>query len=131
MKNLSIPDDFKDLFNIKSFAYLATIMPDGSPQVTPVWFDYDGEYIYINSAEGRQKDRNMKRDGRVALVVADPEDPYRYIQIRGRVREITSEKADEHIDNLSLKYTGNIFQNRLPGQRRIIYKIAIERVSIH
>ena len=131
MNSVNIPEEYKDLFTKRSFAYLATIMPDGSPQVTPLWFDFDGYYILINSAKGRQKDRNMRRDGRVALAIADPEDPYRYIQIRGSVSEITSEEADKHIDDLSIKYTGKIYQNRLPGQQRVIYKIAIQHISVH
>ena len=79
-----IPEQYLDLFEKKSFANLATVMPDGSPQVTPVWVDFDGTHILVNSARGRQKDRNIRRNPAVALTLNDPRDPYRYIQVRGR-----------------------------------------------
>lgn len=124
-----IPEQYLDLFEKRAFAHLATLMPDGSPQLTPVWVDYDGEYILVNSAEGRVKDENMKRDPRVAIEISDPDDPYRYLQVRGRVVEITQEGADEHIDKLAKKYTGkDRYQNRRPGMVRLIYKIEPESV---
>ena len=107
----------------RAFAFLATTMEDGSPQVTPVWFNTDGEYILINSAEGRVKDRNMRQRPQVALAILDPVDPYRYLQIKGRVIEITKESADAHIDALAVKYTGKPYQGRTPGMVRVIYKI--------
>ena len=121
----AIPDKFLDLVQKKAFAQLATLMPDGSPQVTPVWWDYDGKDILINSAKGRVKDRNMRRDPRVSLDIIDPENPYRHLSIRGRVTEITEQGADEHIDKLAKKYTGSDrYQRRQPGEVRVIYKIA-------
>jgi len=126
------PDTFKDLLadETRAFIYLATIMPDGSPQVTPVWFNTDGKYILINSAAGRVKDRNMRARSQVALVLADPKNPYRYIQVRGRVVEITHDGADAHIDALSGKYTGNPkYQGRSPDEQRVIYKIMPKKVS--
>jgi PPOX class probable F420-dependent enzyme len=98
-----IPDSHLDLIKdeTRAFASLATLMNDGSPQNTPIWFNTDGTHILINSAEGRVKDRNMRRNPRVAVVITDPKDPYRYIQIRGKVVEITSKGAREHIDQLS------------------------------
>ena len=90
----------------KAFGFLATLMKDGSPQLTPIWFNTDGTYILINSARGRVKDKNMRRDQRIAMVIIDPNDSYRYIQIRGRIVEITTQGAREHIDQLSKKYTG-------------------------
>jgi PPOX class probable F420-dependent enzyme len=103
-----IPEKYLDLLNdeTKAFACLATLMKNGSPQVTPIWFNTDGTYILINSARGRVKDRNMRRNPEVALAIIDPKDPYRYIQIRGKVVEITTDGAKAHIDALSKKYTG-------------------------
>ena len=85
----AIPEKYLDLFQKKAFAQLATIMPDGTPQVSPVWVEYDGKHIVINSAKGRVKDRNMRRDPRVGLDLQDPDNPYRHLSIRGRVTEIT------------------------------------------
>jgi len=128
-----VPDSFKDLLadKIRAFAYLATLMSDGSPQVTPVWFNTDGTYILINSAAGRAKDRNMRACPQVALVIADPKNPYRYIQIRGQVVEITREGADAHIDALAGKYTGTPkYGNRRPDEERITYKIMPNKVTV-
>lgn len=126
----TIPEQFRDLLSKKAFAHLATLMPDGSPQVTPVWFDYDGSHIRINSAKGRVKDRNMRRNGRVALAIQDPENPYRYLAVRGRVEEITETGADTHIDSLAKKYLGqDRYPHRQPGEVRVIYRIRPERVS--
>ena len=102
----AIPEKFSDLLQKKAFANLATLMPDGEPQVTPVWFDYDGQNIRVNTAKGRQKDRNMRRDPRVSLAIMDPENPYRYLEIRGTVADITQDGADAHIDSLAKKYLG-------------------------
>lgn len=124
MNKSTINPKYLDLFQKRALASLATIMPDGSPQVTPVWIDYDGTYIWVNTARGRQKDRNMTADPRVALEIRDPDDPYRYLQVRGKVAEITEEGADEHIDKLAQKYLGQErYTNRPPGQVRVIYKI--------
>jgi PPOX class probable F420-dependent enzyme len=121
---MNFPEQFLDLLKDETRAYLflATIMPDGSPQVTPVWFNTDGEYILINTNEGRTKDRNMKARPKVAMVIQDPSNPYRYLQIRGEVAAYTRYGADEHINQLSLKYDHKPWPYR-PGQRRIIYKI--------
>jgi PPOX class probable F420-dependent enzyme len=103
-------------------------MKDGSPQITPIWFNTDGTHILINSASGRVKDRNIRRNPQVALVIADPKDPYRYLQIRGRVVEITTEGADAHIDALAGKYTGiPQYQGRRADEQRVTYKILLER----
>lgn len=130
----SVPANFHDLLSDekKAFVYLATLMPDGSPQVTPVWFNTDGEHILINTAKGRVKDRNMRTRSKVALCIADPDNPYRYLQIRGKVTEITEEGADEHIDALMFKYRGeHKYPYRAPGEVRVIYKIHIEHVDAH
>ncbi len=126
-----IPQRFMDLLTQKrAFAHLATVMPGGTPQVTPVWFDWDGTYVRVNSARGRQKDRNMRRDPRVTLSIQDPENPYRYLEVRGRVVEITEEGADTHIDSLAKKYLGmDRYPNRRPGEVRVIYKITPERTT--
>ena len=125
-----IPEAFKDLFAKVAYANLATVMPDGSPQVTPVWFDYDGECLRINSAKGRIKDKNMHRDKRVAVSIQDPDDAYRYLAVRGNVEEITEEGADAHIDSLAKKYLDkDKYPFRGPGEVRVIYKIRPEKVS--
>ncbi len=126
-----MPPEFLDLLTTKkAFANLATIMPKGSPQVTPVWFDFDGHYIRINSARGRLKDRNMRRDPRVSISILDPDNPYRYLMIGGRVVKITEEGAVEHINALAKKYLGvDTYRNRRPGEVRVMYLIEPRRVA--
>ena len=125
-----IPERYLDLFNKKAFGNLGTLMPDGTPQVTPVWCDYDGSHVIFNSARGRQKDRNVRRDPRVSIAIADPENPYRYVEIRGRVVEITEQGADEHIDRMAKKYLGlDKYPYRRPGEVRVMYKIRPERTT--
>jgi len=120
-----IPDDFRDLLEQKkAFASLATVMPDGSPQVTPVWFDYQGGRIRVNTAKGRTKARNMKQGSAVALSIMDPDNPYRYIQLRGRVERVTEDGADAHIDSLAKKYLGqDKYPYAQPGEVRTLYEI--------
>jgi PPOX class probable F420-dependent enzyme len=126
----TIPEQFKDLFAKVAFAQLATLMADGRPQVTPVWVDYDGEHVRVNSAKGRVKDKNMRRDKRVALSIQDPDNPYRHLAIQGDVVEITEEGADAHIDALAKKYLGkDSYPFRAPGEVRVIYKIRPDKVS--
>ena len=126
----AIPSKYLDLFEKKSFANLATLMPDGQPQVTPVWCDFDGEHVIINTAKGRQKDRNLRREPRVALSILDPDNPYRYLEVRGRVAEITEEGADEHIDRMAKKYMGvDKYPYRGPGEVRVLYKIKPEHTT--
>ncbi|MGE5379182.1 MAG: TIGR03618 family F420-dependent PPOX class oxidoreductase [Bacteroidota bacterium] len=129
---MTFPTEFEDLLygNKKPLLYLGTIMEDGSPQVTPVWFDTDGEYILINTNEGRVKDRNMKSRSRVAIVIQDPDEQERYLGIRGEVVEYTREGADEHINKLSLKYKNKPWTYR-EGQRRIIYRIKPIHFDLH
>ena len=125
-----IPEPFKDLFGKVAYANLATVMPDGSPQVTPVWFDYDGDCLRINSAKGRVKDKNMRRNKKVAVSIQDPDNAYRYLAVRGNVEEITEEGADAHIDSLAKKYLGkDKYPFRGPGEVGVIYKIRPEKVS--
>jgi PPOX class probable F420-dependent enzyme len=114
----------------KALANVGTIMLDGSPQVTPMWFDYDGKLILVNSARGRVKDRNIRRNPAVAVSIVDPDNAYRYVTVRGRVVEITEEGADAHIDRLAKKYLGqDRYPYRRPGEVRVTYKIAPQRVS--
>lgn len=125
-----IPDKYSDLFSKKVFAGLATVMPDGSPQVTPVWIDYDGENVIFNTAVGRQKDKNLQADGRVSLALIDPENPYRYLEVRGTVVERTTDGADDHINKMAKKYLGqDVYPFRQPGEVRVMYKIKPERTS--
>lgn len=129
---MNIPNDYFDLLNdeTKAFLFLATIMADGSPQVTPIWFNADDKHILINSAKGRVKDRNMRARPQVALVIQDPGTPYRYLQIRGRVVDIIETGGDDHINTLSLKYHGKQWE-KVPGQVRFTYKIIPEHVDAH
>jgi PPOX class probable F420-dependent enzyme len=128
------PEKYSDLLRdeTKAYVYLATLMDDDSPQVTPVWFNTDGKYILINTAVGRVKDRNMKARPQVAICIADPKNPYRYIQVRGKVIEHTTEGANEHIDSLAWKYRGiKKYDKYRPGMQRIIYKIMPESIDEH
>lgn len=129
----AIPDDFLDLFKKKAFGHLATLMPDGTPQVTSVYVDWDGRHVVVNSARGRIKDRNMQERPQVALQIPDPDNSDRYISIRGRVVEITEEGADEHLDKLAQRY----FEKdqyppsmRFPGEVRALYKILPDKVTV-
>lgn len=124
----AIPESHRDLLQDQTaaFAYLATLMPDGSPQLTPLWFNTDGEFILINSALGRVKDRNMRARPRVAILIVDPKNPfYRYLQVRGRVVEVTEHGSLDHINALSLKYHGKPW-TPVRGQTRVIYRILPE-----
>jgi hypothetical protein len=127
----AIPDKYLDLLQRKkAFANLATLMPDGSPQVTPVWLDYAGGAIRINTAKGRVKARNLKVGSPVALAIMDPDEPYRYLQVRGHVRRVVEEGADAHIDSLAKKYLGkDKYPFRQPGEVRVMYEIEPKSAS--
>jgi PPOX class probable F420-dependent enzyme len=127
----AIPEKYLDLLQQKkAFASLATVMADGSPQVTPVWFDYQDGRVRVNTAKGRVKARNMKTGAPVALAIVDPDNPYRYLQIRGRVGRITEDGAVEHIDLLAKKYLGHDkYTLGQPGEVRVIYEIEPETAS--
>jgi PPOX class probable F420-dependent enzyme len=119
-----IPAAFRDLTEKKAFANLATLMPDGSPQVTPVWFDVANGRVRVNTAKGRVKARNMQDGSHVALAILDPDNPYRYMQIRGRVVRTTEQGADAHIDALAKKYLGkDKYPFRQAGEVRVMYEI--------
>ena len=126
----TIPDQYLDLFDKKvAFASLATLMPDGTPQVTPVWFAHKNGVVHVNTAIGRQKARNMQEGAHVALAIVDPDNAYRYVQVRGRVTKTTTEGADADIDALSHKYMGKDYPFRRPGEDRIIVEITPDYVS--
>ena len=129
---MNFPEKYLDLLKpeTKSYLFLATSMPDGSPQLTPVWFDTDGKHILINTNEGRVKDRNMKARSKVAMVIQDPTNPYRYLGIRGEVVSYTREGGDKHIDLLCRRYDNKPWDYR-PDQKRIIYKIKPNHFDEH
>ena len=126
-----IPADFRDLLTEKkAFANLATLQPDGSPQVTPVWFDYVNGVVRVNTAKGRVKARNLKDGSKVALSILDPDNPYRYIQIRGTVTKETTDGADPHIDSLAKKYLGkDVYPFRAEKEVRVMYEITPSSVQ--
>ncbi|MBA8795459.1 PPOX class probable F420-dependent enzyme [Friedmanniella endophytica] len=123
-------DDLHALLRGRALCFIATTMPDGSPQLTETWADTDGEHVLINTVAGFQKLRNVERDPRVAVAVADPEHPVRYLQVRGRVVETRTDGAAEHIEALAQKYTGAPYAwygGR--DQQRVLLVIAVDKVS--
>ena len=122
-----LPETVKQLIDGRSFASVATLMPDGSPQVTQTWVDHDGDIVVINTFEGSQKHRNVSRDPRIALTVVDQKDEFNVAVIRGRVKEVTFEGAEDHIDKMAMKYTGQKYKRWMP-QRRVLIKIEPRRV---
>jgi PPOX class probable F420-dependent enzyme len=124
-----IPSSHADLFRKPAFANLATLNKDGSPQVTPVWVDFDGSHVLVNTAKGRIKHRNLQRDPRVALSISDPENPYRYVSLRGRVSEMTEKGADDHIDRMAKKYLNkDKYPLRAAGETRVLLRITPDKV---
>ena len=125
----TIPATHQDLLQKPAFANLATLNPDGSPQVTPVWFEYDGQHVVVNTARGRVKDRNLQHEPRVALSIMDPANPYRYLGIQGRVTEMTETGADAGIDRLAKKYLGkDKYPWRGPNEVRVLVKITPDKI---
>jgi PPOX class probable F420-dependent enzyme len=131
MANKTIPEKYLPIVtDKKSFAHLATVMPDGSPQVTPVWFFYKNGKFIVNTARGRIKDRNMKQNTKVALSITDPDNPYAHVAVRGTITRATEEGADASIDALAMKYLGkDKYPFRQPGEVRVIYEIEPSSVS--
>jgi len=127
---VKIPEQGKKLLDGKNFACIATIMKDGSPQVTPVWIAREGDVVLINTSVGRTKERNVARDPRVAIAVFDIENPYYKLVLRGRVVAAVRRGAREHIDALSIKYTGRKYAGMKPGERRIMLRIEATSVSL-
>jgi PPOX class probable F420-dependent enzyme len=132
MPDATIPEKYRDLFNKRAFASLATLMPNGDVQVTPVWVDADNGSVIFNSARGRLKDKNVRRDPRVTLTLIDPDNPYRYLEVRGRVVDITEKGADQHIDKLAKKYLGvDKYPYAKPGEVRVLYRVKPEHVHAY
>ncbi|MFW5691969.1 MAG: PPOX class F420-dependent oxidoreductase [Chloroflexota bacterium] len=131
---VTIPEKYKDLVERPIVMTLVTLMPDNQPQATPVWFSYDGEYVLVNTAKGRQKDRNMRERPQVTALIVDPDNPYRYLELRGRVESFTEEGALDHINSLSKRYFDRedyyAGQPHLRGKEtRVIFKIKPEHIS--
>ena len=126
----AIPDEAKHLFENKEMAHVATLNADGSPQVSAVWIALDGDLITFNTAEGRVKPKNLRRDGRVALSIAGEENPYENLMVQGKVVELTNDGADDDIDALAKRYLGaDSYPYRQPGEERVIVKIEPEKVN--
>ena len=129
MPETKIPEKYRDLFNKRAFASLGTIMPNGEVQVTPVWVDVDNGNLLFNSARGRVKDKNVRRDPRVTLTLIDPDNPYRYMEVRGRAVDITEKGASDHINKLAKKYLGvDKYPYAQPGEVRVLYRVKPEKV---
>jgi len=131
---LLVPESYRDMFVRPIVVALVTLMPDGQPQATPIWADYDGTYVRVNSARGRQKDKNMQLGARVAMLVIDPDDTSRWLEVRGRIAEVTQVGANEHINALNLKYEGHadFFANKEAERdimQRVTYKIEPLRIN--
>lgn len=129
---MAIPDEYHDLFEKRTIAHFATLMPDGTPQVTPVWVDHDAdaEELLVNTARGRQKERNVRRDDRVGVSMTDPDTVYRFVSVRGRVTAVTEDGAVEHIDELAGRYMG---LDRYPNHDtdrgpRVVIRISTDHV---
>ena len=121
---------YRDIFDKKAFCYVATVGKDGTPQLTPVWCEFDGTHVVFNTARGRVKDENLKRNPRITLAASDPDNPYRYVQVKGRVAAVTEQGADAHIDKMAKKYLGkDSYPGRKPGEVRMIVKVVPERVQ--
>lgn len=128
MSNI-VPERYLDLLDRPIVVALATLLPNGQPQVHPVWCDRHGQQVWVNSAKGRQKDKNLRRRPEVTLLALDPDNPYRWLEIRGRVVEIVEGPAAEaHIEKLSHDYFGRPYTSRRPGEQRCLYKIEPQRV---
>jgi PPOX class probable F420-dependent enzyme len=128
--SMELSSSLLDLLRKPSLCFLATTMPNGSPQLTETWVDTDGEHIVINTVEGFQKVRNIGRDPRVAVAIADAEQPTRYVQVRGRVIDVTTEGGAEHIEKLSQKYTGKPYP-WYGGRDQVRTILTIEADHIH
>lgn len=125
----AIPEAFLDLFQKRAFAHFATVMADGTPQITPVWVDYDGEYVLVNSRVGRTKNRNVQDRPAVAIEISDPDNPYRYLMIRGTVVAVETQPDAAHIDALAKRYLGlDHYPWGQPGEVREIFKIRPDHI---
>ena len=129
---VALPEKYLDLVTQKkAFAHLATILSDGSPQVTPVWFDYTNGVVRVNTAKGRVKARTLRDGAKVAMSILDPDNAYRYIQIRGHVSRVSEDGADAHIDSLAMKYLGkDKYPYSQPGDVRVMYEITPDATQV-
>jgi len=126
----SIPDQYSDLLESTALAHIATLGPDGSPQVNPVWFGWDGEFIRFSNTKNRQKYRNLSRDPRIALSIVDPTNPYRYLEVRGTVVDLEDDPSGAYIDFMAQKYLGEEkYPWARPGDERVTIVVKPERVT--
>jgi PPOX class probable F420-dependent enzyme len=126
---MKLTDEVKKLVDGKNFASVATLMPDGSPQVATVWIDRDGDTIVLNAAKSRQRTKNLKRDPRVAICIFDQNNPYSSASIRGKVVEITEKGAEEHIDKMNMKYHGTPkYPYHTPNDPRVVIRVEAKRI---
>lgn len=125
----TIPSEYVDLFEKPSFAFVGTLLPDGSPHVTPTWVDYDGDHVLVNTVLDNRKDKNVRNDPRITLTIADPENPYRYLSVRGEVVERREEGARDHLDALSERYTGVAAYPGPSGQLRVVLVVRPDGVT--
>jgi PPOX class probable F420-dependent enzyme len=126
---MKLSEKAKKLIDGKNLASVATLMPDGSPQVAPVWVDREGDYVVLNAARSRQRTKNLKRDPRVAISIYDQNNPYSNISIRGEAVEITEEGAEDHIDSMQMKYHGSPkYPNHNPKDPRVLIKVRVDRI---
>ena len=126
---MALDERVQALLRAKNFCHIATLTSSGAPHVVPVWVDTDGEHVVLNSADGRFWVRNAERDPRVTCTVMNMENPYEFVEVRGRVAEKTTDGADDHIDAMAKKYWGlDAYPSRRPGQQRVILRVAPERV---
>jgi len=127
----TVPAEYHDLFEKRTIAHFSSLLPDGSPHVVPVWIDFDGTHLLVNTASGRRKTRNVRRDPRVALSMTDPDDPYRYLGVRGEVVEVTTEGAVSHIDELARRYMGVEEYPNLGDEQgeRVLIRVRVDHVA--
>ena len=126
---MKLTDEVKKLVDGKNFASVATLMPDGSPQVATVWIDRDGDTIVLNAAKSRQRTKNLKRDPRVAICIFDQNNPYSSASIRGKVVDITEKGAEEHIDKMNMKYHGTPkYPYHTPNDPRVVIRVEAKRI---
>ena len=125
-----IPEQYSDLLDSTALAHIATIGPKGNPQSTPVWFGWDGQHILFSQTKGRQKYRNVRRDPAIALSIVDPSNPFRYLEVRGKVVAIDEDKNNQFIDSMAKKYMGqDKYPFHQPGDERVIIVVEPEHTS--
>lgn len=117
---VTIPEEYRDLFEKPSFAFVATLLPDGAPHVAPTWVGLDGDHLLVNAVRGSRKDRNLRKDSRIALAIADPENPYRYLAVRGEAIDICAEGTRERLEEMIERYTGETNYPGPEGDRVLI-----------